>query len=132
QAGALYCFGLPRSAIFERIGDLVKFSENHHEAKSTGQVLLFAESNSDDEPDEADEFVIDPKAVGAPQRANYWLNQEKKLLGVFMHGHPLDLFANDLSKFSQHRIADLPSLAGKSGIVVVGLLVDHFERTTRE
>src|SRR5690606_30556778 len=38
---------------------------------------------------------------------NEWLIRERKLLGTYLSGHPLDLFSADVSGFSNVRIGDL-------------------------
>jgi len=131
QAGALDAFKLTRETLLANIGELVKSSESFHNAKAAGQALLF-----DDEPTAENAEVEDIFAQNLhqppPARANEVLINERKLLGVFLSSHPIELYKEDVARFANAQLGDLLSHAGKSGLVTVGILVDFFERRTRE
>jgi DNA polymerase-3 subunit alpha len=52
------------------------------------------------------------------------LSEEKKMLGVYISGHPLDKFRDELSCFSSHSTAGLEQLADGQEVTVGGMIVD--------
>jgi len=130
QVGALDGFGKTRAVLMALLPDMIKFSEAHHGAKTKGQRLLFDdfdESNADVEIAdwEKDAAVMDS---GSPIE---WLLKEKKLLGVFISGHPVDCYELDVKRFGQIRIGDIPKLIGKKAMFCVAFLSDMSERLTK-
>lgn len=130
KAGALDTFGIARSLLLTKVSDFVRFSQNHHSAKTNGLQLLFGEEPEDDEAN--DEFSDLANMEPPLQKPNEALINEKKLLGMFLSQHPITLFKKDVERFANATLDELPNLAGQSDIYVVGILVDCFERTTRD
>ena len=132
EAGALDCFSKDRCSLMSAIPDLVKFSENHHNARRTGQALLF------DQAEEAATGGIDPADYVSRPLEKYrvltaldWLAKERKLLGVFLSGHPLHIFKQDASRFGKMRLGDLPKLVGQKNVPLVALVLGTSERLTK-
>lgn len=130
EAGAFDTFGFTRGQIHSCIPEMVKYSLNHHSAKSAGQMLLFAEDANEDtgtpcdwEEDLAHKFVAyDPMT---------WLLKESKVLGVFISQHPCTLFREDLNRFSRLQLKDIPKSIGKKSQSVVAFLSGVNERKTK-
>lgn len=112
-AGALDCFGFRRQELDKVIPALYEFSIQHHEASSAGQRSLFSMDNSESETQE--------NVNGAPWEDQLkparrpWemedLFSEKKLLGFFLSGHPLDFYKVDVQAFG----GSVKSLKEKAG-----------------
>jgi DNA polymerase-3 subunit alpha len=143
EAGAMDCFNISRPLLFSKVGELVKFSENYHGAKTSGQSLLFDDMCEEETTQSAalanqknysEEFISaeDLDFRYAKYKANEWLIREKNLLGVFFSAHPLEVFAEDVAKFGQSNLRDIMQHVGKSGIKVVAILTDFFERPAKD
>lgn len=132
QAGALDGFGQTRSHLMHILPEMVKFSEAHHGAKHRGQRLLFDDFAEDDakQVEIADwEARVDTQEVAlAPID---WFLKEKKLLGVFLTGHPVDCYGLDVKRFGQIKIQDIPKFLGKKGLFCVAFLSEVSERLTK-
>ena len=143
QAGALDGFGMARPHLMEIVGDLVKYSETHHTAKSTGQGGLFDGLMDDDDPEESsmsgNRRVDHANPAWGPSAGNAkpaltpleWLAHEKKILGVYVSAHPLDFYKEDVRLFSKARLADVDQLTGKGSVGLVAVFQDVQERLTK-
>ncbi len=128
KTGALDQFGLSRGHMLAIIGDVVKYSETHFSAKKQGQKSLFdfgnddAQSNSQESQDAHPDWIGTP-GFTAPVTIEH-LEDEKKLTGVYLTGHPLDFYEADLKKFGKTTLADAhqyASLSGKDKIQIVAI-----------
>ena len=131
QVGALDGFGLSRPKLMEIIKDIVKFSENHHNAQASGQGGLF-----DEEPEQDDalgelnwELTPAEQKIGAPNTE--WVQFEKKLTGIYLTAHPLDFHKEDLRLFSHMTSKSFPQMVGKHKVQFVGVLAMLNERITK-
>lgn len=131
QTGALDDFGLSRAKLCSIIKDIVKFSIDHHTAKSSGQGGLFdAEPEDEDALGELDwELTPQDKRIG-PGDPN-WLGKEKKLLGVYLTGHPLDFHQEDIKALGGIDLNDLAQFVGKTKVPIVCVLGAMNERLTK-
>ncbi len=132
QSGALDFVHAHRSAIVGTLAELVRYSENHHNAKSSGQRLLF--DDGDAAPEAANDARQDvtlaaPRVSNAPHE---WLKREKALLGTYLTGHPLDLYRQDMALFGKTKLNDLPKMVDRSGILIPCMLSDYFERFSKD
>ena len=130
EAGCFDEFNYSRPTILKIIPDMVKYSDNHHSAKGVGQQMLFM-----DEADETSEFIADweNQADKTPNwRADLpWLLKEKKILGIFLSGHPCDLYPTESNKFSRLKISRIPSLIGQKNLSSVCFMSAFSERLTK-
>ncbi len=131
QGGALDGFGKSRMTLMSLLPEMVRYSEAHHSARSQGQRLLFDEF--DDDPKQAqladwEEAAADAEASASPIE---WLHKEKKLLGVFLSGHPAECYALDAKRFGQMRVGDIAKNIGKKDVHIVALLNGTSERLTK-
>ncbi len=132
QAGALDFFGIARPKLFSLLGEIVKFSESHHEAKHSGQRTLF--DLDDDVPEknhsQALEWTLTKREQqpGAPNPE--WLKKEKALLGVFLTGHPLKFHVQDKKAFGRVGTSDIAKALGKK-TVMIALLTAVNEKITK-
>ncbi|MCR5347922.1 MAG: DNA polymerase III subunit alpha [Fretibacterium sp.] len=60
------------------------------------------------------------------------LDNEKEVTGLYISGHPFDAYEEELSKFTNCLIADLPLWTGKIKPKVGGILISVSEKTTRK
>ena len=131
QSGAFDSFSSSRDALTACIAELVKFSESHHSNQSTGQMLLFAEDAVEDNMIDIKVYEQKVKREQTQLSRLEWLLKEQKNLGIFLSGHPLDLYQNDCKRFSQMQIKDIPAKAGSKGVHMVTFLTGISERLTK-
>src|SRR5690606_30044753 len=115
----------------KHIGRLVRFSEDIHGAKSSGQGMLFDELDEDEASEEQSGFTIattsDLKSLYSGS-ANEWPRKEKSLMGISLKTHLLDLYEEDINLFSNANLADPRQLIERGTVNVVCVLADYFER----
>ena len=114
--GALDYLGIKRSELVKLVLPLVTFSSEYHENKSCGQVSLFdlgADEDSEEEEQEEIGLPWDEEALRLSSKEGLWdsedLFKEKNFLGVFVAGHPLDFFKEDMPSFGSY-IKDFPDI----------------------
>lgn len=132
EAGALDSFGFTRSRLMAAVGELVKFSEEHHAAQNAGQMSLFGETDADSEA--AVQFDMENEKILAKEEfvhAEEWLHRERALLGVFLSGHPIDLYRADADRFGKFMIKDIPNQVGQKKQPIVAVLNEISERLTK-
>ena len=130
EAGAMDCFELPRSVLLAAVGDLVRISENSHNAKMTGAVFLFASQESSQEIDIRPFYKPESNKHLALSRMD-WFAKEKKLLGTFLTGHPIDLYREDCARFSEIPLTGLGAHIGtkKAMVVFLGEIEERVNKT---
>jgi DNA polymerase-3 subunit alpha len=131
QVGALDCFGLSRPKLMSVVGDVVKLSESLHTAKSSGQGGLFDEEAEDD--DGLGELTWElselDKRPGAPDPE--WLAKEKKLLGVYLTGHPIAFHQQDVKALGSIDLGDIAKSVGRKRAPIICVLAAMNERITK-
>lgn len=137
QTGAFDQFGYTRKQLLSFIKEIVEFSTKHFEAKNQGQRSLFdlggEEEETEDNSGASWEEVPKAPYINGQPFENDDLFTEKKLLGVFLTGHPLDLFQQDMAFLHSQRISDFEKLsANKTQAAVVALLSNKNERRTQK
>lgn len=133
EAGAFDSINPDRGAVIRVIPEMVKYSENSHNAKKSGQRLLFA---NDDVENEIVEIDLDnlsksENAKGSELLPIDWLLKEQKLLGVFISNHPVNIFTSDQNRFSKIKIAQIPKSIGAKNTPIVAFLANSFERISK-
>jgi DNA polymerase III subunit alpha len=103
RAGALDRLGENRATLMARLPMALKMAEQQASMAATGQDDLFGMSSpepvapqADLLSDAIDEWDDDQRLAG-----------EKETLGLFLTGHPIDFYADDLAALGGRRIADL-------------------------
>lgn len=91
KAGAMDCFGYTRAALTASYERLLKQAARDRKGRESGQMSLFDLMGEDAAPD--DDI---PPLAEYPQMQK--LAMEKEALGVYMSGHPLDAYNEELKK----------------------------------
>ena len=125
ESGALDTFGYSRAVMASNISALVKHSQELHSAKLTGQLSLFTDMG-----DESTNWEPENPVNQEDLKANLWLNKEKIHLGVYISGHPLDLFVEDQRLF-RTKLDQLPNKVGEKECAVLCVVSDAYERLTK-
>ncbi|MEI8025125.1 MAG: DNA polymerase III subunit alpha [Pseudomonadota bacterium] len=137
EVGALDDFGYSRKELLNILDQVIKWSSGCFATKNKGQISLFSFAES--EPVEVPHWEA---ALGQPKpEARTWdfegLLAEKKLLGMFLTGHPMELYKQEIKLFSNSNLRDMPSLLAADGkgprkveVALVVFLSEQFQRRT--
>jgi DNA polymerase-3 subunit alpha len=90
-----------RARLFAAVDKAIEHGGRHQRDRDKGQSQLFG--GGDDETSAGAAALPDAPAWSEIQQ----LAGEKEALGLYMSGHPLDRFADDLKVFGARRVADL-------------------------
>ena len=137
RAGALDRLGANRATLMVRLPYALKMAEQHAAMQAAGQDDLFGMST------EVPVVAGDGDGV-LPLAVEDWdddqrLSGEKETLGLFLTGHPIDFYANDMNRLVSTRIArlggdDLREPRGRRGgrkVMVAGMVVAVSRRNTQ-
>jgi len=113
KAGAFVSFGYSRRALLEQVDSVVSTAQEAKRAKQMAENSLFGDSD--------DLTTIDLKLEDFPEYdLTRLLELEKESLGIYVSGHPLDSFREELEGLNYTLSSDIDSLADGSTAIVVG------------
>ncbi len=114
-AGALDVFGVERSVLYASCELLLQWRQQQQKARASLMQSLFAESGVD---------YSRPKLIDVPPWSPLEkLNYEREVLGVYLSGHPLEHFSDELSAFTSGSIADVCGRRRSGKVRLAGLLI---------
>ncbi|PCI36335.1 MAG: DNA polymerase III subunit alpha, partial [Thiotrichales bacterium] len=122
KSGAMDTFG-PRTQLLENINIFLKYAQQHHNNLGSGQEDLFANIESASLP------KLQP-AKNADDLLQKLLN-EKEVLGIFLSGHPVDLYQNDIRHMRINKLNALPQATRKTAVNIVGLVQSLRKKRTK-
>ncbi len=122
RAGALDSLGPHRAMTLASVGAALSAAERHSHDHQAGQTNLFGASA---ETPEAPVFAEVPE-WSEDQR----LTGEKETLGLYLTGHPIARYAEELARITDYTIAELRPTQDRT-IVVAGLVVNLRTMQTR-
>lgn len=136
RGGVFDEFGLNRAKHLAYLPTAIKMAEQHGIMKQTGQNDLFGLANVFTDSDIAAPD-IDVQAWSEQER----LTAEKMILGLFLSGHPINQYENELRQFTNGTIATVIAEAerigmqrgakGRVDIRTAGLVIDVRTRQTK-
>jgi DNA polymerase-3 subunit alpha len=117
RAGALDGLGPNRATLFATLPLALRLAEQHLQNSQAGVEDMFgfaagALSESPAEFETVPEWNDDQRLMG-----------EKETLGLYLTGHPIEQFQEELAKFTSCRIVDLKPTERKQTVVVAGLVI---------
>ncbi len=124
KAGAFDRLRSERAWLQAALGDAVKAAEQLAHNTSSGIDDMFGEVSTVVDGD----VYADYRKV-APWTERERLKGEKTTLGLYVSGHPIDEYLDELGQFTRDRIADLR--ADKQSQSIAGLVVSHRIMKTR-
>lgn len=125
DAGALDSLGMHRAAIMHNLDFAIHAAEQMHKNLAYGQIDLFGDSI------DASDINVEHKLTEIiPWQEHERLNREKRALGLYLTGHPISAFEDELHKVGIYRISDLKSKLNKS-CKVAGFIVSIRTRPTK-
>lgn len=120
-SGALDSFGIARNTLIEKIPAIFAQSEDHFNSAASGQRLLFGAPRKPSVAT-ADAPMAPPPVVTLVPPGFDGLMREKKLLGTYLSGHPLDSFVEDMRCFGRIPLKDVAQWVDRESIALVGLM----------
>ena len=115
RAGALDCLDMERSTIMAQLPEAVQAAEQARSNRETGIMDLFGE---------VEEVQRKPAKPVKPWSDEVRLKGEKDTLGLYLTGHPIDVYRPELKAFISQRINELTPTRRGVTTVFAGLVVD--------
>ena len=128
RCGALDHQGPNRASLMASLGAALQLAEQHGRDAAAGQNDLFgnlAVAAAVDHASTAARFVTAPEWSDRER-----LDGEKETLGLYLTGHPIEQYREELANFVKLRIADLKPERDQS-VIVAGLVVAVRARNSR-
>ena len=116
-AGAMDQLGPHRAALMATLPDAIAAADQHARAESFGQVDMFGLLTSEDNP-VVQAFIEVPRW---PEKV--WLEGEKDTLGLYLTGHPINQYLDEIRHYTDARLADLKPTGKDQTIAVAGLVL---------
>ena len=116
---------LALASLFNSIDLITEIAKNLQIDKASGQASLFdinesRETDNTIELPDIDNWTYEEK-----------LNNEKKILGVFITGHPLEKYQDDISNLPCTPIAELTDLSNNDEVSIIGIITNLKVRTSK-
>jgi DNA polymerase III, alpha subunit len=131
MSGAMDSLDGNRAQKFNEIEVALKYGQNQQDVKSKNQVDLFGAGDSENSSDSM-----------APTLSNIeeWpeskmLENEKEVLGLYLSGHPLLKYADDLEEYSNYDFTDKINYSDQDKIRIGGAITDlklHFDKKNNQ
>ena len=130
KAGAFDNTGANRNSLMAFLPEALRMSNQHHRDRGFGQSDLFGGAMTI----EKDQQVC-PVLAEWPERQR--LDYEKKSLGLYLTGHPINAYKTELSKMISHRLVELAEIDEEQRytqqpVLIAGLVADfRFQNTDK-
>ena len=115
RSGALDCLGIDRASIMAQLPEAVQAADQARSNRETGIMDLFGE---------VEEVQRKPTKPVKPWSDEVRLKGEKDTLGLYLTGHPIDVYRPELKSFIPVRINELTPTRRGVTTVFAGLVVD--------
>ncbi len=115
RSGALDCLGIDRASIMAQLPEAVQAADQARSNRETGIMDLFGE---------VEEVQRKPAKPVKPWSDEVRLKGEKDTLGLYLTGHPIDVYRPELKSFIPVRINELTPTRRGVTTVFAGLVVD--------
>lgn len=125
-SGAMDKLGPHRAAMMASLPDAVKASSQFHKAQLLGQMDMFGVLTQSNEEVEA-AYVNVPKWSD-----QVWLDGEKETLGLYLTGHPINSYFDEIKRYTDFRLKDVTPTPKNKMVSVAGLVIDARTITTKK
>lgn len=117
RAGALDKLGPDRATLMASLEEAMRYAEQESKNQDLGIMDMFGAVDEEERPE--------PEwAKVKPWSDDERLNGEKETLGLYLTGHPIDQYLEEISHFTTSRIADVkPGNSRESRSIVAGLVI---------
>jgi DNA polymerase-3 subunit alpha len=141
RAGALDTLGPNRATLMHQLPTATRRAEQHARAEAAGQSDLFGVGVASPAEEGIPEDGDAPVEVLADWSDEERLAGERETLGLYLTGHPIDAYLDELGHLTNGRIADVAGAVNPDGgwdasrarreIVLAGLVIDMRKRGNR-
>ena len=115
RAGALDCLGVERSTLMAQLPEAVQAADQARSNRESGIMDLFGE---------VEEVQRKPSKPVKPWSDEVRLKGEKDTLGLYLTGHPIDIYKAELKSFVPLKINELTPTRRGVTTVYAGLVID--------
>ena len=116
-SGAMDNLGPHRAALMATLPEAIAAADQHAKAESSGQSDMFGLLTT--EPEQVEQAFADvPKW---PEKV--WLEGEKETLGLYLTGHPINQYADEIRNYIDGRLVDLRPTGKDQMSTAVGLVL---------
>ncbi|GGW73247.1 DNA polymerase III subunit alpha [Alteromonas halophila] len=116
-AGAMDNLGPHRAALMATLPEAIAAAGQHAKAESYGQSDMFGLLTT--EPEDVEQAFAE-----VPQWSEkVWLEGEKDTLGLYLTGHPINQYAEEISHYADGRLVDLKPTSKDNPASAVGLVL---------
>ncbi len=115
RSGALDCLGVERATIMSQLPEAVQAADQARSNRESGIMDLFGE---------VEEVQRKPAKPVKPWADEVRLKGEKDTLGLYLTGHPIDVYRPELKTFVSQKINELTPTRRGVTTVFAGLVVD--------
>jgi DNA polymerase-3 subunit alpha len=127
KSGALDSLDWRRSQCMAMIDTAIEYGQKARRDRESGQKGLFAALTT------GETGLAEPAPPDLPEwPLEQRLAFEKETLGFYVSGHPLDRFADEVTRFSKRSIADLIGEGQNSDCKIAGIVTDARTRRTKK
>lgn len=116
-AGAMDNLGPHRASLMATLPEAIAAADQHAKAESSGQSDMFGLLTT--EPDEVQQAFSNVPVW--PEKI--WLDGEKETLGLYLTGHPINQYEQEIKHYSSGRLVDLKPTGKDNVAVAVGLVI---------
>lgn len=134
MTGAFDSFGEDRGVLLHNLETMLSFNKEHVAGKEANQDSLFGGMDT-----AINDLVLEPAPDATKEQKLLW---EKELLGVYVSGHPLDAFREELTAKDRRLIGDIKKAVEekqemsivqmKGGVAVAGMIETVKELLTKK
>ncbi|MEZ9905502.1 DNA polymerase III subunit alpha [Vibrio breoganii] len=125
QAGALDRLGPHRAAMMASVDAAVKAAGQYHQAEAFGQSDMFGVL-TDTHSDVEQAYAQVPEW---PEKV--WLEGERETLGLYLTGHPINLYLRELAKYTSCRLNNATPTRRDQSVTLAGLVIAAKVMTTK-
>lgn len=125
QGGAFDSFGYSRKTVFESTDIIISYSNKKQAEEKEGQFSLFGGGTDNSES------LILPKD-GIEWSGDELLRREKETTGLYLSGHPLDKFQEQLKTLKPTTIENLEEIPTKAKVEVAGVISKKVVKLTKK
>lgn len=115
RAGALDCLGIERSSLMAQLPEAVQAAEQARSNRESGIMDLFGE---------VEEVQRKPAKPVKPWSDEVRLKGEKDTLGLYLTGHPIDVYRQELKAFIPAKLNEITATRRGVTTVYAGLVLD--------
>ncbi|MDF2179610.1 DNA polymerase III subunit alpha [Aliiglaciecola sp. CAU 1673] len=117
-SGAMDNLGPHRACLMASLPDAIAAAGQHAKAESFGQSDMFGLLTT--EPEAVKQAFADVP----PWPEKVWLDGERETLGLYLTGHPINQYADEVRQYCRGRLVDVKPTGREDSTTVVGLVID--------